>query len=120
MGEDEVVADTENNSNIRRSRRNQSHKKAKKFSAPSEELTRLQIREDIRKMRNPKIADMKVILAKIGFKDYIGHKAYCFDEDNVAVEEDVQFIDDDEDNENENENEDEDEDEDMNKMQEDV
>ena len=108
--EDEVGAESENNTNIRRSRRNQNHKKAKKYVAPPEELTRLQIREDFRKMRNPKMHEIKMILKTlgIGFEDYIDHKAYSFDpstnyqqeeeeEDDVYMDHDDDDVDEDDD-----------------------
>jgi len=93
--DEDVGADSENNSNIRRSRRNQNHKKAKKYCAPSEELTRLQIREDIRKMRNPKMHEIKLIVQKLGagFESYIDHKVYSFDAGTTAAATDV-YLDD--------------------------
>merc|ERR1712228_420984 len=103
--EEEVVGieSENNNTNIRRSRRNQNHKKAKKYCAPPEELTRLEIREDIRKMRNPKMHEIKIILKTLGidFVNYIDHSAYSFDassnyQQQDEEEEDV-YLDDDDD-----------------------
>ncbi len=70
-----------NTNNMRKTRaririEQQNYKKAKNYCAPSEELTRLQIREDIRKMRNPKMTEIKNILKIIGFNQFINHKAY--------------------------------------------
>eukprot|EP01083_Nonionella_stella_P075093 203926_1 len=51
-------------------------KKARKHCVPSDELTRIQIREDIRKMRNPKMDEIKMVLKAIGLKHFVNHKAY--------------------------------------------
>mmetsp|Transcript_52603 Transcript_52603/g.87115 ORF Transcript_52603/g.87115 Transcript_52603/m.87115 type:complete len:584 (+) Transcript_52603:112-1863(+) len=60
-----------------RTRLEQQHfKKAKKYCAPPDELTRLQIRNDIRKMRNPQMNDISSVLKLVGFERYIGHKSY--------------------------------------------
>jgi len=78
-------------------------KRAKKYCAPSEELTRLQIREDIRKMRNPKIEDMEQILKVIGFDEFVNHESFekyalnrskfgAYHNGEAAADEDVQFI----------------------------
>jgi len=80
-------------------------KRAKKYVSPSEELTRLQIREDIRKMRNPKMENIEEILKMIGFTQFVNHEKYLpesnlmnrprpnqyREEDNV-IDDDVQFV----------------------------
>merc|ERR1712154_196549 len=76
----------------------QNSKKAKKYTAPSEELTRLQIRDDIRKMRNPKMHEIKNILRGIGLEQFVNHKAYIQTAThhqinyNLYNDDDVQFI----------------------------
>merc|ERR1712130_519473 len=120
MGEDVGTIESENNTQIRRSRRNQNHKKAKKYCAPSDELTRLEIREDIRKMRKPKMHEIKIILKTLGidFINYIDHSAYSFDassnyQQQDEEDEDVYLDDDNNDNDDE-------EDEDINEEHDDI
>merc|ERR1712087_1081841 len=74
--------------------------------------TRLQIREDIRKMRNPKMHEIKMILKTlgIGFEKYINHKAYYHQ---PQQQEDV-YLDDVDDDDGVGEEEEEEEEEDMN------
>jgi len=90
-------------SRIRQRKEHAHFKRAKKYNTPSEELTRLQIREDIRKMRNPQMDHIADILNMIGFSAFIDHERYLpgsnlmnrpkhsvYRED--EAEDDVQFI----------------------------
>ena len=101
---------------IRTRARSQIEKKAKKYSAPSEELTRLQIREDIRKMRHPETDEIKDILKLIGFQQYINHKTYkSINDDNyyyVNSNNNIRNHNNDHDNDNDNDNDDDDDDDD--------
>jgi len=54
-------------------------KRAKKYSNPPDELTRLQIREDIRKIRTPQMSDMTEILSFCGLAQYASHEKYLAD-----------------------------------------
>merc|ERR1712244_125183 len=60
--------------------------------------TRLQIRDDIRKMRNPKMHEIKNILRGIGLEQFVNHKAYIQTAThhqinyNLYNDDDVQFI----------------------------
>lgn len=91
----------------KRNRQRKEHansKRAKKYTSPSEELTRLQIREDIRKMRDP-LPHIKEILKLIGFDEFLNHEKYLPDsnlmhrpkysvyrDDDTGIDDDVQFI----------------------------
>jgi len=92
-------------SRVRQRKEHAHFKRAKKYNTPPEELTRLQIREDIRKMRNPQMEHMAEILDLIGFSAFINHERYLPDsnlmnrpkhsvyrEDDVVIDADVQFI----------------------------
>eukprot|EP01083_Nonionella_stella_P063002 163781_1 len=69
-----IIRQTHSRSSYRLDQQNS--KRAKKYTAPTDELTRVQIREDIRKMRNPNMHQIKSTLKAIGLKEFMNHGAY--------------------------------------------